>query len=169
VTDPIQEADAGGLAALADILSLNRLLALSTVSPEGEAHINTAFFAFDERFTVYLLSPPGSEHARHLLANPSAAASIYDSRQSKDERRGVQLFGRMSQLEGEAADRALTCFGARFDDIAGAASSADELFDRRGLKFFGLVPERAKVFDELRLRHGDYVEFELSRGQTRSS
>jgi uncharacterized protein YhbP (UPF0306 family) len=147
--------------ALGEILALNRLLALSTVSPAGEAHINTAFYAFDDRLTLFMLSPPGTEHAGHLRANPSAAVAIYDSGQTHHERRGAQLFGSASQLEGAEADRAFAVFGARFDDIPAIGPSAADVFARTGLRFFALVPQRAKVFDELRLQKGDYVEFAL--------
>jgi uncharacterized protein YhbP (UPF0306 family) len=149
-------------AAIAEILSLNRLLALSTVSPDGRAHANTAFFAFDDDLSIYLLSPPASEHARNLISNPSAAVAVYDSRQTKESRRGVQLFGRMSEVAGPEGDRALRCFGARFDDISAAASTYDEVLVRFEWRFFKLVPERAKVFDEVLLLHGDYVEVDLN-------
>jgi uncharacterized protein YhbP (UPF0306 family) len=154
--DPVEER-----AALAELLGMNRLLALSTVSPTGDAHVNTAFFAPDQSFTLFMLSPPGTEHARHLRTNPSAAVSVFDSHQTHHQRRGAQLFGRMSQLDGADAESAFGVFGARFDDIRAIGPSAADVFARTGLRFFALVPQRAKVFDELRLQKGDYVEFQL--------
>ena len=81
--NPVEEA------ALRELIELNRLLSLATVSPKGVAHINTAFFAADESLTLFMLSPPGSEHARHLRGASSAAVSIYDSHQTHHERRGA--------------------------------------------------------------------------------
>jgi uncharacterized protein YhbP (UPF0306 family) len=152
--------------ALRDILGATRLLTLATVSPTGEAHVNIAFFAFDDEFRIVILSPETTEHARHLKHNASAAVTVFDSRQDREPRRGVQLFGTMAVLDDAAANRALACFGERFPEI-GAAASPTEVFERFHGRFFGLVPARAKVFDETRLIAGDYVALDLSPADVR--
>jgi uncharacterized protein YhbP (UPF0306 family) len=144
--------------AIREILSLTRLLSLATVSPAGLAHANIAFFAFQPDFRLVILSPLTTEHAGNLRGNPSAAATIFDSRQTRELRRGVQVFGRMTALEDAEGEPALRCFGARFADIAAAAPSYEHVLQNFDWRLFELVPSRIKVFDEQLLGKNDYVE-----------
>jgi uncharacterized protein YhbP (UPF0306 family) len=142
-------------AALGDILSGCRMLTLATVSPAGLAHANIAFFAFGPDFRLWVVSPESTEHARNLVHNPSASITVFDSDQTRAQRRGVQLFGTMSRLEGGAADDALDRFAERFADVH------DEPVQGSPRAIYEFVPDRAKVFDEKLLLPGDYVEIGL--------
>jgi len=64
-----------------DILENNKLLSLSTVTPNGKAHINTAYFAFDKKLNLYIITDPKSNHCKNLQKNNSVAASIFKSSQ----------------------------------------------------------------------------------------
>ncbi len=50
--------------------------------PGGRAHINHRYFAWNAGFDVVWISDPQSRHSRNLLANPSAAVTVYDSHQT---------------------------------------------------------------------------------------
>ena len=41
-----------------EILNNNTLLSLATVTPKGNAYINTAFYAFDEKLRLYIVTDP---------------------------------------------------------------------------------------------------------------
>jgi uncharacterized protein YhbP (UPF0306 family) len=146
--------------AIGEILSATRLLSLATVTPEGSAHANTAFFAFQPDFRLIILSPPSTEHARNLRFNPSAAVTVFDSHQTYELRRGVQVFGSMAMLEeaDEAGEAALRCFGGRFAEIAGTAPTYEHVLRNFHWRLFELTPTRVKVFDEALLRKDEYVE-----------
>ncbi|MCU1411132.1 MAG: hypothetical protein JWR04_1839 [Rhodoglobus sp.] len=151
-------------AAIGEILSLTRLLSLATVTPSGLAHANTAFFAYQPDFRLVILSPLTTEHARNLAVNPTAAATVFDSRQTRELRRGVQVFGRMTALDGahgSDGDAALRCFGARFPEVAAGAPSYEHVLRNVDWRLFELVPARVKVFDEALLQKDDYVEVAL--------
>lgn len=45
------------------ILESNVLCSIATVTPEGRAHINTAYFSYSDKLELYFLSHPGSLHA----------------------------------------------------------------------------------------------------------
>ena len=141
------------LAALRDILEENRLLTLATVSPDGEAHANIAFFAYEPDFRLRIVSPPDSEHCRYLEANPSAAVTVFDSRQQSVSRRGAQLFGTICGLSGEQEAHAFQRFVARFSDSPRHASR----------RIYEFTPSRAKVFDEGRLVRNEYVGIDFER------
>jgi hypothetical protein len=61
------------------VLNSTELCAWATVSPKGDAHINTGFFAHSDELLLYLLSHPESLHCRNLAVNASMAAAIYVS------------------------------------------------------------------------------------------
>jgi uncharacterized protein YhbP (UPF0306 family) len=144
--------------AVVEILEGSRLLSLATVGAGGAAHINTAFFAFDPDFTLYVFTPPGTEHARNLVGNSSAAATVFDSHQAPASRRGLQLFGEMRMLDGAEAVRAHARFTERFADLRETAPGYDDVVEKLPSRFFALTPRRIKVFDEVLLDQGEYVE-----------
>ncbi|WP_137843339.1 pyridoxamine 5'-phosphate oxidase family protein [Microbacterium sp. 2FI] len=156
--------DAGGppraeiISALRTILASGRLLTLATVSPDGRAHANIAYFAYEPDLRVRIVSPVDTEHSRNLETNQSAAVTVFDSRQDRTARRGVQLFGTMSLLGAEAAEGALVRFAERFADVPQPASHGHS-----GRAIYEFVPERAKVFDEELLIAGDYVAIDFGR------
>lgn len=157
--------------AILEILDGSRLLSLATVGRDGAAHINTAFFAFDPDFTLFVFTPPSTEHARNLVGNPSAAATVFDSHQAPESRRGLQLFGEMRMLDGAEAVGAHARFTSRFADLRETAPRYDDVVENLSSRFFALVPRRIKVFDEVLLHHGDFVEVLINEAAppTRSS
>ena len=158
-TAPFTDAlDALQSRSLREILSASRLLSLATVSPEGEAHINTAFFAFSEEFVVYLLSPTTTEHAANAALNPSVALAVFDSHQTRRLRRGAQLFGRLAEVDPADGDTALACFRARFPDVAGEHETYADVILGHGSALYAFHPSRVKLFDEALLVADAYVE-----------
>ncbi|MFD6698223.1 MULTISPECIES: pyridoxamine 5'-phosphate oxidase family protein [unclassified Microbacterium] len=153
--------DATQAQSLREILGAGRLLSLSTVTRHGEAHINTAFFTFSDDFTLYLLSPPSTEHARNAAANPSAAIAVFDSHQTHATRRGAQLFGRLDEIQPEEAESALACFRDRFPDVAEPGQAYGDFARARGVALYAFRPTRAKLFDEALLITDGYVEVAL--------
>jgi uncharacterized protein YhbP (UPF0306 family) len=144
--------------AVFEILEATRLLSLATVDIDGAAHINTAFFAFQPDATLFVFSPPTTQHARNLAVNASAAATVFDSHQGPELRRGLQLFGEMRMLEGEEAVGAHGRFITRFDDLRQSAPSYDDVLAMMPSRFFALTPHRVKIFDELLLARERFVE-----------
>jgi uncharacterized protein len=150
---------------LREILSANRLLSLATVSPDGNAHINTAFFAFSDEFVLYLLSPTTSEHAGNVAANPSAALAVFDSHQTRQRRRGAQLFGRLEEVDPADGDSALACFRTRFTDVAGEGETYADVVLGHGSALYAFHPSRVKLFDEALLVADEYVEVPPADGK----
>ena len=57
---------------LFDILNHNKLLSLSTVTSKREAYINTAYYSFDEKLKLYIITDPNSNHSINLNKNSSS-------------------------------------------------------------------------------------------------
>ncbi len=58
---------------VADILEDSPLCSMATIGPRGQAHINTAYFAYSPRLEVFFLSDPTSLHCRNVARNPAMA------------------------------------------------------------------------------------------------
>src|SRR5687768_6870779 len=63
------------------VLTTNVLCSMATVTPDGRAHINTAYFSYSDKLELYFWSHPGSLHCRNLLRNPSMAMTVFSSAQ----------------------------------------------------------------------------------------
>lgn len=73
------------------------------------------YFAWNTRFEVLWISDPDSRHSRNLVANPSAAVTIYDSHQIWGRPdRGIQLFGTAAAVTGSSVREAERIYSARF-------------------------------------------------------
>jgi uncharacterized protein YhbP (UPF0306 family) len=133
------------------LLDASTLCAIATVTPQGRAHVNTAYFAWDESFDLVWLSAPESRHSRNLAANPSAAVSVFDSTQTWGKPdRGIQLFGSARVVSGRAQRAAEQVYGSRFREYARD--------DFTGYELYRLKTRRVKLFDERTLGGGVFVE-----------
>src|ERR671934_2137614 len=97
------------------LLDASTLCAIATVSPDGRAHINTAYFAWSAGFEFIWLSEPNATHSRNLDTNAATAIAVFDSTQRWGEQdRGIQLFGSTRAAAGRAAREAERVYSDRF-------------------------------------------------------
>ena len=138
------------------LLDASTLCAIATVTAEGRAHLNTAYFAWSSDFDIVWLSEPRARHSRNLRANDSVAIAVYDSTQTWGKPdRGIQLFGSASEVRGDDANEAETLYTKRFPDFAEAAVST--------YRFYAFRPRRLRLFDERALGSGTFVTARLTR------
>src|SRR4030088_2378959 len=137
------------------LMNASPLCSLATVSPGGRAHINHMYFAWDDRFNVFWISDPDSQHSRNLARTSSAAVTIYDSRQIWGRPdRGIQLFGTAGVTNGRASQQARNVYEVRFRDYD--ADSDD-------LPAYRFRPRTVKLFDERSLAGGTLVTAKATR------
>jgi uncharacterized protein YhbP (UPF0306 family) len=138
------------------LLDASTLCAIATVTADGRAHLNTAYFAWSRDFDIVWLSEPRARHSRNLHANKSVAIAVYDSTQTWGEPdRGIQLFGSAREARGEHRNQAETLYAKRFPDFTAADLSA--------YRFYVFRPRRLKLFDERALGAGTFVTARLTR------
>jgi uncharacterized protein YhbP (UPF0306 family) len=147
------------LAAIARrLLEESKLCAIATVSPDGRAHVNTAYFAWSSEFEIVWLSAPEARHSRNLRATGSAAVAVFRSTQTwGGSDRGIQLFGRARELRGRAGLEAERLYAKRF-----RAYESDLPF-----RFYRLATRRMKLFDERVLGGGTFVTVTVQRGRVK--
>jgi uncharacterized protein YhbP (UPF0306 family) len=136
----------------ADLFEASTLCAIATVGPRSSAHVNTAYFAWAPDLRIVWLSEPGARHSRNLRTNPSVAVAVYDSGQSWDKPdRGIQVFGETRPGGHEAEE----IYAARFPDYEPTAA----------YRFYELIPQRVKLFDEGALGAGTFVTARVGGGE----
>jgi uncharacterized protein YhbP (UPF0306 family) len=129
-----------------ELLDAADLCAIATVSPRGQLHVNTAYFALAPDLRLVWISDPAATHSRNLRANGEAAVVVYDSAQSwGGTDRGIQVFG----SGHAAADDAAEIYARRFPNYR-----ADEL---AAYRCYELRPRRVKLFDERTFGAGVFV------------
>jgi uncharacterized protein YhbP (UPF0306 family) len=141
------------------LLNASTLCAISTVSGDGRAHINTAYFAWSPSFDIVWLSAPEAHHSRNLRRRPSVAIAVYDSAQKwGGSDRGIQILGSARELTGRSAREAERIYGRRFRRYA-----RDEL---SAYRFYRLRPATLKLFHERELGGAKFVTARVTRGGT---
>jgi uncharacterized protein YhbP (UPF0306 family) len=144
--------------------SVNRLLAenvlcsMASITTQGRAHINTAYYSYTPDLKVYFLSHPNTLHCQNILNNPSMALAIFSSNQTwGSPDRGLQLFGTCKQIAGREASKADKLYGKRFAEYA--TWKADFASDSvgRDYQFYRFITSEFKVFDEKELGAGIFV------------
>src|SRR5688572_29603354 len=81
-------------AAVRAILDSTELCSIATLADDGGAHINTAYFAFDDELRLYFLSNPASVHCQNIARRPRMAVAAFDTHQPwGTPGKGLQLFG----------------------------------------------------------------------------
>lgn len=149
------------------ILEENILFSLATVTPQGAAYANTACFAFTPRFELVHFSDAASTHSRNLAARPTAAATVFDSRQRwGDDHRGLQLFGACRETRGRDRDDAEALYARRFPQYVESEEPEDEQW-RRSFRFYRFRPRRIKLFDEATFGEATLVTADVKDGRLR--
>jgi uncharacterized protein YhbP (UPF0306 family) len=151
----VSAAELGSLAR--DLLAASALCAIATVSPDRDAHINTAYFAWTDLFDLVWLSEPAAKHSRNLGERSTAAIAVYDSGQTwGDSDRGIQLFGIAGAATGQTASKAEAIYAARFPGYRAVGAGA--------YLFYRFRPQLLKLFDETSLGSGVFVTARVTEG-----
>ena len=149
---------------LFEILKNNTLLSLSTVTPNGNAYINTAFYAFDNKLRIYIITDPKSNHSKNLVKNQSIAISIFDSHFEfwKDKLKGVQLFGKGYKTPILQMHSATYCFIKRFPLFKELVKNPKDFMKKTvKVSLYTLEIDRIKLFDETRFGEENFIELRL--------
>jgi uncharacterized protein len=137
-------------AAARDLLEASRLCAIATVTRDGDAHINTAYFAPSPELQLVWLSEPDAAHSGNVRERRTSAVAVYDSGQTWGKPdRGIQLFGTAHQAMDAEASRAEALYSGRFPDFESKKLAA--------YRFYVFNPARVKLFDEDEFGAGRFI------------
>src|SRR4029450_2680216 len=99
---------------ITDILDDHFILAMATVH-NGEAYINSAHFAYNDRLELVIFTHPYSDHGKNLAAHPPVAAALSNRPEAWGMTlQGVQLFGTCAQADDDELQAAIDTYRGRF-------------------------------------------------------
>jgi hypothetical protein len=144
--------DAGTWRRIREILDTHYTATLATCD-DGRAWAATVFFASDADCNLYFVSDERTRHGRDLARDPHVVAAINRDVGTWDEVLGLQIEGRAEILRGDARDRALQIYLARFADVrrlfASPEGDSEKLIAARlrSTPFWRLAPGWIRLID----------------------
>jgi uncharacterized protein YhbP (UPF0306 family) len=149
------------------ILESTELLSLATVNGSS-AWINTAFYCYNDSLDLFFLSEPTTQHSKNLEANPSVAATIFESQQpwGPGKLRGLQIFGDCRCAVDQDLVEGTHLYMTRFPPVQQWIKSPDD-FDKGIInsRIYVLHPTRAKLFDESTFGTEIFINLSIPTGQ----
>jgi uncharacterized protein len=127
-------------------LEAHHVVTLASVGAEGPWA--AAVFYASRGFTLHFLSAPTTRHSRNLAADPRVAATIQEDLADWRAICGVQLEGRVRELEGEEAEEARRTFGLKFPLVAAPAQAPPAIAAALArVRWYELAPARLHFVD----------------------
>ena len=90
----------------------------SSAGPGAGPWAATVFYASDPELNIYFVSDARPRHGRDMSAGSRVAGAINRDVSTWDDVLGLQVEGEVAILAGEARDRALALYLAKFPDVA---------------------------------------------------
>jgi len=147
--------------AVADYLAAHHVMTLATQGAEGP-WAAAVFYASDGASLIFL-SAPGTRHCRNLVRDNRCAATIQDDCNDWKQIKGIQLEGRVVELQGEQEKLARRLYGEKFPIVGAAAVIPPSIVEALArVRWFRLTPDRVCFLDNSK-GFGHRDEIELSR------
>ncbi|HEX9388456.1 MAG TPA: pyridoxamine 5'-phosphate oxidase family protein [Anaerolineales bacterium] len=140
------------------LLDENVLCSMASITAEGRAHINTAYFSYTPDLKVYFISHPNALHCQNIMSNPSMALAIFSSNQTwGSPDRGLQLFGVCKKAMGREVSKADKLYAQRFAEYTDWKTDLASDSLGRDYGFYRFVTVELKVFDEKEFGAGVFI------------
>ena len=131
---------------VAEYLTAHHVMTLATQGAEGP-WAAAVFYAGDGCSLIFLSSPT-SRHCRNLAQDSRCAATIQEDYSDWARIKGIQLEGRVRELQGEEESRAQRLYGEKFPIVGAVANVPPAIVKALArVRWFRLVPERFHFID----------------------
>ncbi|MBI5898253.1 MAG: pyridoxamine 5'-phosphate oxidase family protein [Rhodocyclales bacterium] len=131
---------------LAAYLANHKVMTLATQGADGP-WAAAVFYAWVDGALIFLSSPK-SRHGANLAQDGRCAATIQEDYDDWRQIKGVQLEGRVEQLQGEEASRARAAYAGKFPIISPLAKIPPAIVEALArIAWYRLVPERMYFID----------------------
>jgi uncharacterized protein len=143
---------------VADYLGAHHVMTLATHGVEGP-WASAVFYANDGASLIFL-SAPGTRHCRNLAQDSRCAATIQEDCNDWKRIKGIQLEGRVVQLQGDEEKRARHLYGEKFPIVGAAAVIPPAIVEALArVRWFRLTPERLHFIDNSKgFGHRDEID-----------
>ncbi len=143
----VTESQASISACVREYLNRHNVLCLAT-SEAQQPWVAPVFYAVWQKSLVFL-SASHTRHCRNLQKNPLASGSIQEDYSDWKDIKGIQLEGKVMQLESSDAVSALECYSAKFA-ITGPDAPVEITKALHKVSWFQLLPQRMYYIDNSR-------------------
>lgn len=145
---------------VADYLASHHVMTLATQSAQGP-WAAAVFYASDGGSLIFL-SAPSSRHCRDLALDARCAATIQEDYRDWKQIKGIQLEGRVRELQGDEEKLAQQLYGEKFPVVGPLAKVPPAIVKALArVRWFRLVPERFYFIDNSRgFGHREEIEWE---------
>lgn len=143
---------------VADYLAGHHVMTLATCGAEGPWA--AAVFYASEDASLIFLSSPNTRHCQNLAQDSRCAATIQEDYREWPEIKGIQLEGRVIELQGEEEKRAQQLYGEKFPIVGPLAKVPPAIVKALArVRWYRLVPERLHFIDNSQgFGHRDAIE-----------
>jgi len=147
---------------VADYLAGHHVMTLATCGADGP-WAAAVFYANDGASLIFL-SSPNTRHCQNLAQDSRCAATIQEDYREWPEIKGIQLEGRVIELQGEDERRARLLYGEKFPVVGPLARVPPAIVKALArVRWYRLVPERLHFIDNSQ-GFGHREAIELGRG-----
>jgi uncharacterized protein YhbP (UPF0306 family) len=143
---------------VAAYLAGHHVMTLATQGADGP-WAAAVFYASDGASLIFL-SAPNTRHCRNLAQDARCAVTIQEDYREWSLIKGIQLEGRVVELEGDDEKRAQHLYGEKFPIIGAVATVPPAIVKALAkVRWFRLVPERFHFIDNSKgLGHRDEID-----------
>lgn len=144
---------------VADYLAAHHVMTLATHGPDGPWA--AAVFYVNDGCSLIFLSSPNTRHCSNLALDARCAATIQEDCSDWTQIKGIQLEGRVIELQGDEEKRAQALYGKKFSVIGPLAKVPPAIVKALAkVRWYRLVPERFHFIDNSKgFGHRDEIGF----------
>lgn len=134
---------------VADYLTGHHVMTLATQGAEGPWA--AAVFYVNDGCSLIFLSSPNTRHCRNLAQDARCAATIQEDYREWPQIKGIQLEGRIRELQGEEERSAQHLYGEKFPIVGPLAKVPPAIVKALArVRWFRLIPDRFYYIDNSR-------------------
>ena len=136
----------------------HHVMTLATQGPDGP-WASAVFYASDGASLIFL-SAPNTRHCRNLVLDARCAATIQEDYREWSQIKGIQLEGRVVELQGDEEKRAQRLYGDKFPIVGAVANVPPAIVKALAkVRWFRLVPEHFHFIDNSKgFGHRDEID-----------
>lgn len=127
-------------------LEHHQVMTLATVGHQGVWA--AAVFYVNKGLDLFFLSAGHTRHAQNMHTNPKVAAAIHEDYEDWPAIKGIQLEGRVEELQGESRRAAMALYQTKYPFIAEAEPQIQTALTT--VNWYRLSPERFYFIDNSR-------------------
>jgi uncharacterized protein YhbP (UPF0306 family) len=146
------------------ILESNNLLAMSSLTG-SQSYINTAYFSYNSKLELFILTEHTTIHAQNIEKNPSVAVAIWiDSATYGENLQGLQLFGSCEKVSTLKMIEALNNYNNRFPTFAQIIKHPADF--AKGVvksRLYVLKINKLKLIDEPTFGRRNYISLTIGK------